>query len=217
MNPLRELDEAILQIAQADSSEAQASNANQKKTAVPNKSVRNKKKEEHKKHLNKKVVQNRLNPRLDAKRHISDDDLAAVLEECRRTAMQPPPREVEIKVETPALHDICKNTIQYLYTVGKVQVCDAGGADADVTNVERVIVAQASAKVNLARRHNGKLVNVAESDYVNRVEKRFTVLPKIANVVCLIKDECKCVQSSTPKGFSTFFGSFWSYCVDVPA
>lgn len=185
MNQLHELDEAISQIVspipQINSSGASAPIAQQKKH-VPSKSVRNKKKEEHKKHLNKKVVQNRLNPRLDAKRHISDDDLAAVLEECRRTAMQQPPREVEITVETPALHEVCKNTVQYLYNVGKVPACADGGADTDVANLEKVVIAQAATKVNLARRHNGKLINVSEADYTNRVEKRFTVLPKITNI-----------------------------------
>lgn len=173
-------DNAAQQVAQIDSSGAQAPIADQKKTSVPSKSVRNKKKEDHKKHLNKKVVQNRLNPRLDAKRHISEDDLAEVLEECRRTAMQQPVREVQVTVDTPALSDLCRHTVQYLYNVGKVQV-HPEGSNVDIQNLKKVVVAQATAKVELARRHCGKTVNVSEVDYINRVEKRFTVLPKIMN------------------------------------
>lgn len=181
--PLRELDEAISNMTQPDSSGISGiPNINSKKISVPSKSVRERKKEDHKRHLNKKVVQNRLNPRLDAKRHISEDDLAAVLEECRRTAMQQPVREFEVKVDTDALTETCKNTVQYLYTVGKVPACEHGGFNTDVANLKKVVVAQASTKISLARRHNGKLVNVADSDYSTRVEKRFNVLPKVLNV-----------------------------------
>lgn len=173
--------EVFEEYPQQNSSEGLPSTSQQRKS-VPSKSVRNRKKEEHKKHLNKKVIQNRLNPRLDAKRHISEDDLAAVLEECRRTMIQQPPREVEVEIDTPALDEVCRNTVQYLYTVGKVQACAEGGAEVDSVNLKKVVVAQSMAKIHLARRFNGKLVNVEDSDYVNRVEKRFTVLPKVLNV-----------------------------------
>lgn len=165
-----------------DSSEESSSKAQQKKPSVPSKSAREKKKEQHKKFLNQKVVQNRLNPKLDAKRHISEDDLAAVLEECRRTVVQQPPRQVSVQIDTDALDATCKNTVQYLYNVGKVQAFAEGGADVDAQNLKKVVMAQAAAKIHIARRHNGKLVNVEDSDYVNRVEKRFTVLPKVLNV-----------------------------------
>lgn len=118
-----------------------------------------------------------MKSRLDAKRHFPDEDLAAMLEECRRTAVQQPVREVEVQIETPALRELCVQTIDYLHTVGKV----APGVD-DVDNLEKVVKAQALTKIAIARRSNGKIVDVGEADYTSRIEKRFTVLPKIANI-----------------------------------
>lgn len=158
-------------------STSSGANAPQARKSVPSKKVRQGKKDSHKKHLNAKTVENKIKPRLDAKRHFPEEDLAALLEECRRTAMQQPVREFEVQVETPALHELCVQTVNYLHTVGKV----APGTD-DADNLEKVIKAQALTKIAIARRSNGKIVDVGEADYTSRVEKRFTVLPKVANL-----------------------------------
>lgn len=63
------------------SSEDNSSMCNGMKRRVPSKSVRLRKKEQHKAHLNVKVKKG-LNERLDEKRLIDEDDLAAVLGEC---------------------------------------------------------------------------------------------------------------------------------------
>lgn len=171
---LPEMDLLNMNEVQPNSSGA---NAPQTRKPVPSKKVRQGKKESHKKHLNQKTVENKIKPRLDAKRHFPEEDLAALLEECRRTAMQQPVREIEVKVETPALRELCVQTVDYLHTVGKV----APGVD-DVDNLEKVVKAQALTKIAIARRSNGKIVDVGEADYTSRIEKRFTVLPKIANI-----------------------------------
>lgn len=158
-------------------SHSTGAHAPQAKKSVPSKKVRQGKKDSHKKHLNQKTVENKIKPRLDAKRHFPEEDLAALLEECRRTAMQQPAREIEVQVETPALRELCVQTVNYLHTVGKV----APGEN-DVDNLEKVIKAQALTKIAIARRSNGKIVDVGESDYTSRIEKRFTVLPKVANI-----------------------------------
>lgn len=155
---------------------AQAPQADRTKR-VPSKNVRLKKKDAHKKLLNEKTMQNKVNPRLDAKRFFAEEDLAIVLEECRRTAMQQPPREFDVSIEGTSLTNVCAETVNYLSIVGKVLP-----RDGDAENLAKVVKAQAITKINLARRHNGKTVNVAELEYSNRVEKRFNVLPKILNV-----------------------------------
>lgn len=152
------------------------------KKKLPSKSARSKKNISHTKHLNKKTLENKLKPKLDAKRYFPEEDLQLVLEECRRTVLQQPVREVEIKVNTPSLTKVCKETIDYLYNVGKVQPSEFGGHERDTVNLEKIVMAQAVAKVHAARRHNGKLVDTHEVEYINRIEKRFTVIPKVLNV-----------------------------------
>lgn len=94
--------------------------------------------------------------------------------------MQQPVREIEVRLDTPSLYEVCKNTVDYLQTVGKVAPGE-GGTAGDVDNLVKVMKAQAATKIAIARRSNGKLVEICEAEYSSRVEKRFTVLPKVAN------------------------------------
>lgn len=178
---MQDIGQALENIEALESSGTKSVPSQHTDKKLPSKSVRQKKKDSHKQHLNKKTFENKLKPRLDAKRYFPDDELAAVLEECRRTAMQQPAREVEIQVNTPSLTEMCQQTVDYLINVGKVQP-SAEGAAHDAQNLEKVVKAQATAKVHVARRTNGKLVDVHEVEYVNRIEKRFTVVPKVLNV-----------------------------------